>query len=97
SSMFLDTNRYVTERARPTYNYGFLLDYLNRITYKYADGILIQTKLAQDVIYKKTKHSNISVVGNPIRRFEVCGIKREKIIFNVGRLARSKNQNLLLS
>ena len=88
---------YISERSRPSISYGFFLDRLNPIMYKKAAGIIAQTQKAKEILHHKTKHSNIKVIGNPIRKIDRVDIEnRKNIILNVGRFISSKNQKLLI-
>lgn len=92
----LNIQCFISERSRPGISYGKLLDLLNPIVYKLADGIVAQTRQAQEELYKQTRHNNIRVIGNPIKMIARRSVGRENIILNVGRFISSKNQSLLV-
>jgi len=88
---------YISDRSRPSISYGKFLDWLNPKVYKRATGIIAQTEKAKEILYKRTGHPNISVIGNPLRISYTNIEKRKKIILNVGRFIFSKKQDLLIS
>jgi GalNAc-alpha-(1->4)-GalNAc-alpha-(1->3)-diNAcBac-PP-undecaprenol alpha-1,4-N-acetyl-D-galactosaminyltransferase len=100
ASLGLKFNVYISERTSPLASYGKGLDLLNPIIYRMAKGIIAQTIYAKEKIYERTRHKNIKVIGNPIRRIEndegLSKNIRENIILNVGRFIKSKNQELLI-
>ena len=87
---------FVSDRSRPSIRYGRFLDWFNPIMYRKAAGIIAQTERAKRCMYIRTGHSNIRVIGNPLRMFEDEKGDREKIILNVGRFIHSKKQELLV-
>lgn len=95
ASSGLKIKTYISDRSRPSISYGKFLDMLNPIMYKRATGIVAQTKHAKKAIFKKTKHRNIKVIGNPIRVID-SELLKENIVLNVGRFIKSKHQDLLI-
>lgn len=88
---------YISDRSNPNAKVPFMIKYLRRLTYRYADGIVAQTRLAKEVLERETKNVNISVIPNPLKEVkEYIDISREKIILNVGRLHPLKGQSNLL-
>jgi GalNAc-alpha-(1->4)-GalNAc-alpha-(1->3)-diNAcBac-PP-undecaprenol alpha-1,4-N-acetyl-D-galactosaminyltransferase len=97
ASFGIKTNVYISDRSRPSISYGKLLDIVNPIIYKKATGIIAQTSRAKKILFKVTGHSNIKVIGNPIRSISLVeDIKKDKIILNVGRFIESKHQDWLI-
>jgi len=96
SAIGLQTKVFVSDRSRPSISYGAFLNVLNPIVYRLAAGIVAQTMRAKDYLYKKTKHRNIIVIGNPIKEFNLPIIAKKKVILNVGRFIATKNQELLV-
>jgi GalNAc-alpha-(1->4)-GalNAc-alpha-(1->3)-diNAcBac-PP-undecaprenol alpha-1,4-N-acetyl-D-galactosaminyltransferase len=93
ANLGLKSKIYVSDRANPYVNRGFGVELLRSILYKFADGIIAQTKAAKAVIFKKTVNRNIKVIANPITIPNLpLNIKREKIILNIGRLIPEKGQ-----
>lgn len=88
---------FISDRSRPSISYGKLQNILNPHLYAKATGIIAQTNLAKELIKKKTNHSNVIVIGNPVRMVDCSApIRKEKIILNAGRFIKSKNQKLLI-
>jgi glycosyltransferase involved in cell wall biosynthesis len=96
AALGLPIRSYISDRSRPGISYGRILDLLNRITYRLTNGIIAQTHVAADYIFRKTKHKNIQVVGNPVPLINSAKEKRQKIILNVGRFISSKHQDELI-
>ncbi len=48
------------------------------------------------ILFKKIKHKNIAVIGNPIPDLYNPYIEKKNIFLNVGRFIASKNQLLLI-
>lgn len=88
---------YISDRSRPGISYGWLLDHLNPLLYKRADGIIAQTERAKDVLSLKTGHGNIRVIGNPVKIVTTTAKEKEKNILNIGRFVTSKGQEELLN
>ncbi len=86
---------FLSDRASPLYSCGAIIDRLNPIVYRFADGIIAQTQMAKQRLQAKTKHKNIVVIGNPVRPFTPTIQHRQHIILNVGRFSDQKNQWLL--
>lgn len=89
---------YVSDRSQPDKSLGKLQDYLRKKLYPKAKGIIAQTQKAKEIFQKSVKHSNIAVIGNPIRELGQIEPKpqKEKIVLMVGRLIQSKNQDKLI-
>ncbi len=88
---------YVSNRMNPNLSNGFFIDALNKISYKFADGIIAQTKLAALIFKLRYANNNIKVIPNPIIEQPLYDFKkRENIILNVGRFGDQKNQHLLI-
>ena len=67
---------------------------LKKILYRFSTGIIVQTKFAKRIEKKQLNHSNIKVIPNPVfkKNKDENSYKREKIILNVGRLIKTKQQ-----
>ncbi len=89
---------FISDRCQPDKSLGFLHDKLRKILYPGATGIITQTRVAQQIYMKMISHSNIGVIGNPIR---ISGLNeevqaKENIVLSVGRLIPSKHHDLLI-
>lgn len=89
---------FISERSSPGLSSGWVFDWINPWLYRKAHGILSQTSAAAEKMYKKTQHRNIRVIGNPIiiPASHSAFSTREKVILNVGRFVKSKNQETLI-
>lgn len=96
ASSGLKINTFISDRSKPTISYGFFLDFLNPILYKYSTGIIAQTEIAKNVLYKKTSHNNIVVIPNPVKIPIITNDIKENYILNVGRFVATKQQELLI-
>ncbi len=96
SGLGLKTKVFVSDRSRPGISYGKLQDYLNKLLYPYADGIVAQTSQSKEFHLSKFNHKNIRVIGNPIPILKDVYSSKKNVILNVGRFISSKNQSLLI-
>ncbi|WP_430934262.1 glycosyltransferase family 4 protein [Saccharicrinis sp. 156] len=89
---------YVSDRSQPDKSLGKVQDYLRKCLYPTAKGIILQTEKAKEIYLRNNKHSNIGVIGNPIREFAHLNYvsAKEKIVIMVGRLIKSKHQDILI-
>ncbi len=87
---------FISDRSRPSISYGIFLDFINPRVYKKVTGIIAQTDMAKELMFKRTHHSNIKVIGNPLRMNGMITKEKEKIILNVGRFVSTKQQELLV-
>jgi len=88
---------FVSDRCQPNKSLGKLHDFLRRILYKNATGIVAQTSIAKSICQKGiVKNTNIRVIGNPLMKQELVTTPREKIVLSVGRLIESKHHNELI-
>ena len=89
---------YVSDRSQPDKSLGRLHDRLRRLLYPGAKGVILQSETARKVFLDLNRHSNVEVIGNPIRKIlpELSDIQRENNILMVGRLIQSKHQDRLI-
>lgn len=87
---------YVSDRAQPDKSIGKLHDSLRVKLYPKAKGVIAQTSKALGIFKKMYPHSNMKVIGNPIRQIHSRNIGRENTILMVGRLIQSKQQDVLI-
>ena len=97
ASRFLPIKIFISDRSNPNKKISAFLYLLKKGTYKFADGIIAQTSLAKDIIYKNFYNRNIKTIPNPIKQVMLYHeIKRENIIINVGRMVPEKGQKYLI-
>jgi len=89
---------FVSDRSQPDKSLGRFHDKLRHLLYPSARGIILQTDKAKEIYLKKHRHKNIAVIGNPIRLIEAGkqALKQEKRVLMVGRLIKTKHQDLLI-
>jgi glycosyltransferase involved in cell wall biosynthesis len=89
---------FVSDRSQPDKSLGWFHNTLRHYLYPHAAGLICQTEMAKEIFLSKNKHSNIAVIGNPIKNVAASKQvgQRERIILMVGRLIRSKNQDKLI-
>lgn len=87
---------YVSDRMNPLAKLPLFSDFLRRLLYRHAAGIIAQTNFAKKILFQKTKASNIKVIPNPVNvvnRVE-CSLKNQ--IVTVGRLTIEKGHEILI-
>lgn len=88
---------FVSDRCRPDKSFGKFHDYLRKILYSKAKGVIAQTAKAKEIYSKQFHNDNIIVIGNPIRDIKPQDIERENIVISVGRLIDTKNFDQLIN
>lgn len=96
ATRFLKTRVFITNRMGPSLYLGKLVEFLNRKTYKYADGLIVQTNRAESIIKKKYHVNNTFIVPNAIHPINVLNRTRNKRIVTVGRLSKEKGHEILI-
>jgi len=92
SGLGLNWPIYVSDRCQPDKSLGKMQDMLRNWLYPQAKGIVAQTDQAKGIFQKMYHHTNIQVIGNPIKQVNPQIIEnRENIILSVGRLIDSKH------
>ncbi len=93
----LDYPVFVSDRCQPNKSLGKFHDILRRWLYPKSTGIICQTEVAKNIYNNMFHHTNLVVIGNPIRKIELdTGLKKENIILTVGRLIQSKHHDELI-
>ncbi|MBR9855644.1 MAG: glycosyltransferase family 4 protein [Algicola sp.] len=87
---------YVSDRSNPLKKVSTSRDFFRRILYPRAEGIFAQTSLSKQELFKKTKHSNLILMPNPVKIIPREEVPKENIIVNVGRLVPEKDQITLI-
>jgi len=89
---------FVSDRSQPDKSLGRVQDKLRNWLYPFAKGVIAQTRKAKELYQSMYRHSNITVIGNPIRAIEntAANFQRENIVLMVGRLIKSKHQDKLI-
>lgn len=90
-------NIFISDRCNPNKSLGFVHDFLRKILYPTASGIICQTELASSVYSKNLGFKKLHVIGNPIRTIELEKRDRSKnVVLTVGRFIKSKNIDKLI-
>jgi GalNAc-alpha-(1->4)-GalNAc-alpha-(1->3)-diNAcBac-PP-undecaprenol alpha-1,4-N-acetyl-D-galactosaminyltransferase len=94
----LDYPVYVSDRSQPDKSLGWFHDTMRHFLYRRAEGLIFQTEKAKKIFLSGNRHSNLTVIGNPIRSFDCIksGSAREKNVLMVGRLIKTKHQDKLI-
>lgn len=89
---------YISDRCKPDKSFGFFHNKLRKWLYPKATGIIAQTTTAKRIYLSQFNHTNIRVIGNPIRQMKRSEPKsvRENIVLSVGRLIPTKHHDLLV-
>jgi glycosyltransferase involved in cell wall biosynthesis len=96
ASAFLKTRIVLTNRMWPQLRLGFPADNLNRILYRFADGVIAQTQTAKEIIKKKAYNRNIIVIPNSVVPINANRKEKKQQIVSVGRLTKAKGHTILL-
>lgn len=89
---------YISDRCQPNKDFGTIHTILRKILYPRATGIIAQTEIAKDIYKRQFNHSNICVIGNPIRTIQSnrINISKENYVLSVGRFIPTKHLDLLV-
>lgn len=89
---------YISDRISPKQNLGRFKNFMKRITYKSASGIIAQTEQAAQ--YKRQvfgDNLNLRIIPNSLRDIENCsGIVKKNQVIGVGRLSFEKGFDRLI-
>lgn len=88
---------YISDRCNPEKRFSWLQEFLRKIFYPSAAGMVAQTDKARQIYESKSLNKNIRVIGNPIRKIPDGDDNiRENIVLMIGRLIQSKHQDKLI-
>ncbi len=90
---------FVSDRCQPDKSLGALHNKLRGWLYPKATGVIAQTNVAKEIYLKQFHHTNICVIGNPIRAIKQTNElddAKENIVLSVGRLIASKHHDILI-
>tara|TARA_R110002012_G_scaffold263456_2_gene446479 strand:+ start:142467 stop:143528 length:1062 start_codon:yes stop_codon:yes gene_type:complete len=96
STIGLKKSVYISDRSNPLAPLSPMLNFFQKQLYPKAKGIFAQTTFAKEILYKKTQHSNIILLPNPVKVIEDLNLEKKNIILNVGRLVWEKDQLTLI-
>jgi glycosyltransferase involved in cell wall biosynthesis len=87
---------FLTDRMNPLAKLPLLSELLRKLLYKRANGIIAQTNFAKEILQKKTKSKNITVISNPVNIIERVSCEVKNRIVTVGRLSPEKGHRFLI-
>ena len=87
---------FVSDRMSPQGKLPFYSEFLRKVFYKKATGVIAQTNFAKNILYKKTKSKNIKVIHNPVNVIEKVKCEQKKRIVSIGRLTKVKGHKFLV-
>jgi glycosyltransferase involved in cell wall biosynthesis len=95
-ALFLRYKVFVAEMMHPDLKIPFYLEFLRVFLYRYATGIIVQTRYGKKIIEEKTKNKNIKVIHNMLNAIEKNTCEKKKIIIAIGRLEKIKGHDYLI-
>lgn len=96
STWFLNKPLFISDRMGPNLYLGRMLETARKLLYKYTTGIISQTSIAGEILFKKTKAKNIKVIPNAVNVIDTDISIKKKQIVTVGRLSGEKGHSILL-
>ena len=88
---------FIADRSQPLRNLGKLQNFLRKILYPRATGLILQTQKAKKIYQDHFKKLSIYVIPNPIRDIIIKDDTiKENIVLMVGRLIKTKHQDRLI-
>lgn len=85
------------DRSSPLLARSWRDNILRSLTYKHANGIVIQTSIAKSIYQKEFPNSRIFILPNPLIEFKNNDLRsNNKVIISTGRLIKSKNHKELI-
>ncbi|EAQ31904.1 glycosyltransferase family 4 protein [Idiomarina baltica] len=97
STLGLKSNVFISDRSNPFRPRPLVVRFLKKAIYPSAKGIIAQTKRSALAIQNETGHGNVSIIPNPVRKFESKeNLTKSKVIISIGRLVPEKGHKYLL-
>ncbi len=97
STFFLKTKIFVRDAFSPTRETKFIEKYSRKYLYRFAYGVIAQTKEIKEFTENETGNLNVKVIPNPVVNIHLDkNIKRKNIVLNVAALMRRKGQRYLV-
>jgi glycosyltransferase involved in cell wall biosynthesis len=90
---------FISDRCAPSKPLGGFQEVLRRVLYRGAAGIIVQTRVAEEIYRRRFPRQRIAVIGNPVRITpgrDTGSNGREKVILMVARMIASKHHDRLL-
>ena len=86
----------LSDRLSPNFSLGKIYNLLKKYSYPYVDGFIAQTDISKQILQKKVKIKNVTVIPNPVNTIERVICQKKNYIVTVGRLSPEKGQKYLL-
>lgn len=86
----------LSDRLSPNFSLGKVYNLLKKYSYSYVDGFIAQTEISKQILLKKVKMKNVTVIPNPVNTIERVTCEKKNYIVTVGRLSPEKGQRYLL-
>lgn len=96
ATRFLNKPIYITNRMGPNLYLGKFLEFFNKLTYKNATAMIVQTARAKKIMQDKYKIQNIYVIPNAVKPIILENRSPEKSIITIGRLSKEKGHKYLI-
>lgn len=93
---FLNKPVYITNRMGPNLHLGKFLEFFNKLTYRKATAMIVQTNRAEEIMKRKYGVKKVFVVPNAVKPIEVENRIAKKLILTVGRLSKEKGHSILI-
>lgn len=96
ATLFLNKKVYITNRMGPEKGYGHFINIFNKISYRFASGMIVQTERAAKIMQSKFNLKKIAVIENILNPFNLEKLTPGKNIIAVGRLSKEKGHKTLI-
>jgi GalNAc-alpha-(1->4)-GalNAc-alpha-(1->3)-diNAcBac-PP-undecaprenol alpha-1,4-N-acetyl-D-galactosaminyltransferase len=96
STRLLGVPLYVFDRMGPNMKLDPLIATARKALYRFAQGIVVQTKVAANIVAGNSNAKNIIVIPNPVNVINTVTSIKKKQILTIGRLSREKGQIILI-
>jgi GalNAc-alpha-(1->4)-GalNAc-alpha-(1->3)-diNAcBac-PP-undecaprenol alpha-1,4-N-acetyl-D-galactosaminyltransferase len=96
ATRFLGVKTFITNRMGPNLFLGKFLEVFNRLSYPYADGLIVQTERAKEILSKKYSLKKIHVIPNILNPINIDNLSYKNNIISIGRLSKEKGHSILI-
>ena len=96
STRFLGVPVYLYDLMGPSMRLDPLIQLSRRALYRFADGIIVQTKVAGEIVQQSIGAKMIKVIPNPLNPINAENCSKQNHIVSLGRLSKEKGHIHLL-
>jgi GalNAc-alpha-(1->4)-GalNAc-alpha-(1->3)-diNAcBac-PP-undecaprenol alpha-1,4-N-acetyl-D-galactosaminyltransferase len=96
ATRFLNKPVYITNRMGPNLNLGRFIEFFNKLTYRHATAMIVQTSKAEEIMRNKYNVKKLRVIPNAVKPIVIQQRTPEKSIITVGRLSKEKGHKILI-